>query len=153
MCSGDSPPVRACVSPESYTILTGAIEASRRQVSRPTTKTEPTPEASLNEHGDREPFPDEGAFSSEPLGAPVLTASLNEWRVALLPDSGSGLWLVFAGPTGSGAAGMKDGLAHGILARSSPRHRTKSVSSCALPSDADPLKTPEQTTSLPNCRR
>jgi len=72
----------------------------------------PTPEASLNEHGDRERFPDvEGAFSSDPLHAPLLTASLNEWRVALLPDSGSGLRLVFAGSRESGAARMKEGLA------------------------------------------
>jgi hypothetical protein len=66
----------------------------------------------LNEHRDREPFFDEeGAFSSEPLGAPLLTATLNEWRVALLPDSRSGLRLVFAGSTESGAAGMKEGFA------------------------------------------
>jgi len=69
-------------------------------------------EASLNEHGDREPFHDEeGTFSSGSLGAPLLTASLNEWRVALLSDSGSGLWLVFAGSRESGAARMKQGLA------------------------------------------
>ena len=66
----------------------------------------------MNEHGDREPFPDEeGTFSSDSLGAPLLTASLSQWRVALLPDSGSGLWLVFAGSRESGAAEMKEGLA------------------------------------------